>query len=89
MVIINYYVIKDVDEVCVVLNDWWEFDVDIVLMDEWIDFVVFKIRNIVDLFDYVEFVSLDSLEVGDIVFVIGNLFGVGQIVIQGIVFVLV
>lgn len=84
-VITNHHVIKDADEVRVALNDRREFDADIVLMDERTDLAVLKIRDADAPFDHVEFASSDSLEVGDIVLAIGNPFGVGQTVTQGIV----
>ncbi|MEO0811183.1 MAG: trypsin-like peptidase domain-containing protein, partial [Pseudomonadota bacterium] len=72
------------DAVRVALNDRREFDADIVLMDERTDLAVLKIRE-EGPFEHVSFASSDSLEVGDIVLAIGNPFGVGQTVTQGIV----
>ncbi|WP_420414728.1 DegQ family serine endoprotease [Roseibium sp.] len=83
-VITNHHVIKGADEVRVALNDRREFDADIVLLDERTDLAVLKIREGAP-FDHVEFASTDSLEVGDLVLAIGNPFGVGQTVTQGIV----
>lgn len=84
-VITNHHVIKDADEVRVALNDRREFDADIVLMDERTDLAVLKIRDGSEPFHHVEFADSDNLEVGDIVLAIGNPFGVGQTVTQGIV----
>jgi Do/DeqQ family serine protease len=83
-VITNHHVIKGADEVRVALNDRREFDADIVLMDEQTDLAVLKIRE-GGPFEHVEFADADLLEVGDIVLAIGNPFGVGQTVTQGIV----
>jgi len=83
-VITNHHVIKDADEVRVALNDRREFDADIVLMDERTDLAVLKIRG-EGPFEHVAFADSDSLDVGDIVLAIGNPFGVGQTVTQGIV----
>lgn len=83
-VITNHHVIKDADEVRVALSDRREFDADIVLMDERTDLAVLKIRE-EGPFEHVAFADSDSLEVGDIVLAIGNPFGVGQTVTQGIV----
>ncbi|WP_420332653.1 DegQ family serine endoprotease [Roseibium sp.] len=83
-VITNHHVIKGADAVRVALNDRREFDADIVLMDERTDLAVLKIRE-EGPFEHVSFASSDSLEVGDIVLAIGNPFGVGQTVTQGIV----
>lgn len=83
-VITNHHVIKDADEVRVALNDRREFDAEIVLMDERTDLAVLKIKE-GGPFDFVPFAESDSLEVGDLVLAIGNPFGVGQTVTQGIV----
>ncbi|MBN9670941.1 DegQ family serine endoprotease [Roseibium aggregatum] len=83
-VITNHHVIKDADEVRVALNDRREYDADIVLMDERTDLAVLKIRD-KGPFEHTAFADSDSLEVGDIVLAIGNPFGVGQTVTQGIV----
>ena len=83
-VITNHHVIKGADEVRVALNDRREFDADIVLMDERTDLAVLRIRGDGP-FEHVTFAESDSLEVGDIVLAIGNPFGVGQTVTQGIV----
>ncbi len=83
-VITNHHVIKDADEVRVALSDRREFDADIVLKDERTDLAVLKIRG-EGPFQTVDFADSDSLEVGDIVLAIGNPFGVGQTVTQGIV----
>ncbi|PVB60886.1 DegQ family serine endoprotease [Labrenzia sp. 011] len=83
-VITNHHVIKDADEVRVALSDRREFDADIVLLDERTDLAVLKIRG-EGPFENVAFADSDSLEVGDIVLAIGNPFGVGQTVTQGIV----
>lgn len=84
IVITNHHVIKDADEVRVALNDRREFDADIILKDERTDLAVLKIKGDGP-FDSVPFADSDSLEVGDIVLAIGNPFGVGQTVTQGIV----
>ncbi|TYC56490.1 DegQ family serine endoprotease [Rhodobacterales bacterium] len=83
-VITNHHVIKDADDVRVALNDRREFDADVVLMDERTDLAVLKIRGDGP-FEHVDFADSDGLEVGDIVLAIGNPFGVGQTVTQGIV----
>lgn len=83
-VITNHHVIKDADEVRVALNDRREYDAEIVLKDERTDLAVLKIQA-PGPFDHVAFAEADSLEVGDIVLAIGNPFGVGQTVTQGIV----
>nr|WP_244299209.1 DegQ family serine endoprotease [Roseibium aquae] len=84
IVITNHHVIKDADAVRVALNDRREFDAEIVLLDERTDLAVLRIDGDGP-FEHVAFAEGDSLEVGDIVLAIGNPFGVGQTVTQGIV----
>ncbi|NBN63707.1 DegQ family serine endoprotease [Pannonibacter tanglangensis] len=85
VIITNHHVIKDADEVRVALSDRREFDADIILKDERTDLAVLRIREGDGDFPNVEFADSDSLAVGDIVLAIGNPFGVGQTVTQGIV----
>lgn len=85
LVVTNHHVIKDADEVRIVLADRREFDCDIILKDERTDIAVLKVRDPDGAFPFVPFADSDQLEVGDIVLAIGNPFGVGQTVTQGIV----
>nr|WP_209001949.1 DegQ family serine endoprotease [Stappia albiluteola] len=85
IIVTNHHVIKDADEVRVALADRREFDAEIVLKDERTDLAVLKVKDASDSFPYVDFADSDELKVGDIVLAIGNPFGVGQTVTQGIV----
>lgn len=85
LIVTNHHVIADADEVRVVLSDKREFDCDIILKDERTDVAVLKVREPDGPFPFVPFADSDQLEVGDIVLAIGNPFGVGQTVTQGIV----
>lgn len=85
MIVTNHHVIANADEVRVALSDRREFDADIILKDERTDLAVLKIRDGDDDFPFVPFANSDALEVGDLVLAIGNPFGVGQTVTQGIV----
>ena len=84
VIVTNNHVIQDADEVRVALADRREFDADIVLKDERTDLAVLKIKESGS-YPFVELADSDGLEVGDIVLAIGNPFGVGQTVTQGIV----
>ncbi len=86
VVVTNHHVIKDADQVRIVLSDRREFEADIVLKDERTDLAILRMKDANDQsFAFVEFADSDGLEVGDIVLAIGNPFGVGQTVTQGIV----
>ncbi|SDR38888.1 DegQ family serine endoprotease [Pseudovibrio sp. Tun.PSC04-5.I4] len=85
IIITNNHVIAGADEVRVALSDRREFDADIILADERTDLAVLKVRDPGNAFPVVPFANSDELEVGDLVLAIGNPFGVGQTVTQGIV----
>ncbi|MDR6955850.1 Do/DeqQ family serine protease [Ancylobacter sp. 3268] len=85
LVITNNHVIEGADEVRVALADKREFDADILLRDPRTDLAVLKLKGGKGKFAFAELGSSDDLQVGDIVLAIGNPFGVGQTVTQGIV----
>ena len=84
LVITNYHVIKDADEVKIALADGREYECEIMLKDEQSDLAVLKVAETVS-FQPVEIGNSDQAEVGDLVLAIGNPFGVGQTVTSGII----
>ncbi len=84
MVITNYHVIKDADEMKIALSDGREFPAEIVLKDEESDLAVLQIDSDEE-FPTVELGNSDRAQVGDLVLAIGNPFGVGQTVTSGII----
>ncbi|HLO77622.1 MAG TPA: DegQ family serine endoprotease [Magnetospirillum sp.] len=85
-VITNHHVIKDADEVTVVLADRREFEATIVGSDERTDLAVLKIDpGKGETLPVLPMGDSDAIEVGDMVIAIGNPFGVGQTVTSGIV----
>src|SRR5918995_2415967 len=84
LVITNNHVIENMNDVKVALADRREFEADIVLRDQRTDLAVLRLKGASNL-QVVEFGDSESLQVGDIVLAIGNPFGVGQTVTQGIV----
>ena len=85
IVVTNNHVVQNMTDVRVSLTDQREFDADIVLTDAASDIAVLKIREAKGKFPVVPLVDGDTTEVGDIVLAIGNPFGLGQSVSQGIV----
>lgn len=82
-ILTNYHVIKNAKNITVQLNDEREFEAQIIGSDPDSDLAVLKIeaKNLP-----VATIGNDQrLEIGDIVLAIGNPFGVGQTVTQGIV----
>ncbi len=84
LVVTNYHVIKGMTEVKVALSDKREFEARIVLRDPRTDLAVLRIKGGGN-FPVLEFGDSDALEVGDFVIAVGDPFGVGQTVTQGIV----
>ncbi len=84
LVVTNYHVIEGMTDVKVALSDKREFDAEIVLRDQRTDLAVLRLKGGAD-FPFMELGDSDAIEVGDIVLAIGNPFGVGQTVTQGIV----
>jgi Do/DeqQ family serine protease len=84
LVITNNHVIENMNEVKVALADRREFAADILLRDPRTDIAVLKLKDAANL-QAVELGDSEALQVGDLVLAIGNPFGVGQTVTQGIV----
>ncbi|WP_225873885.1 Do family serine endopeptidase [Terrihabitans soli] len=85
IVVTNNHVIQGMTDVRISLVDQREFDVDVVLTDPVSDIAVLKVRDGKGKFPVVPLVNGDGVEVGDIVLAIGNPYGLGQSVSQGIV----
>ena len=84
LVVTNHHVIEGMTEVKVALSDHREFEAKIVLRDPRSDLAVLKIKSDEN-FPVLELGDSDAIEVGDFVIAIGNPFGVGQTVTQGII----
>ena len=85
LVVTNFHVIEQADEVKVAMTDKREFAADIVLKDERSDLAVLRVRDPGGKLPTIEFADSDAVEVGDLVLAIGDPFGVGQTVTSGIV----
>lgn len=86
IVVTNYHVIEGADEIRVALNDKREFEAQVLLRDQRTDLAILRVKaegkpN----FPVLELGNSDELAVGDLVLAIGDPFGVGQTVTQGIV----
>jgi Do/DeqQ family serine protease len=84
LVVTNHHVIEGMTEVKVALSDKREFEAEIVLRDKRTDLAVLRLKGAENLTP-LELGDSDAIEVGDFVIAIGNPFGVGQSVTQGIV----
>ena len=84
LVVTNHHVIEGMTDVKVSLADKRELEAEIVLSDQRTDLAVLRIRGATS-FPVLELGDSDALEVGDFALAVGNPFGVGQTVTQGIV----
>ena len=84
LVVTNYHVIENMTDVKVALSDKRELPAEIVLRDKRSDLAVLKLKG-GGTFPVMDLADSDALEVGDLVLAIGDPFGVGQTVTQGIV----
>lgn len=84
IVVTNFHVIKDADEVKVALSDGREFESKVLLKEEAVDLAILKIEA-KEPFPTIAIGDSDALQIGDLVLAIGNPFGVGQTTTSGIV----
>ncbi len=84
LVVTNNHVIAGMTEVRVALSDRRELQAEVILRDQRTDLAVLRIKEGKN-FPAIELGNSDTLEVGDLVLAVGNPFGVGQTVTQGIV----
>src|SRR5215467_13308947 len=85
LVVTNFHVIENADQVRVSLADKREFEADIVLKDQHSDLAVLRLKDARERFAAIDLGDSDALQVGDVVLALGNPFGVGQTVTHGIV----
>ena len=84
IVVTNNHVVENMTRIKVVLTDRREYEAEVLLTDPQTDIAILRIENEEPL-PYLDFANSDVAEVGDIVLAIGNPFGVGQTVTNGIV----
>ena len=85
IIVTNAHVVKGADELRIVLNDRREFEAKVIAQDEEIDLAVLEIDTKGERLPTLPIDKSNDLEIGDIVLAIGNPFGVGQTVTNGIV----
>lgn len=83
LILTNNHVISSADAIEVALADGRKLSAEIVGTDPESDLALLKIEA--NNLPSITFAKTDELDVGDIVFAIGNPFGVGQTITQGIV----
>lgn len=83
LILTNNHVISSADRIEVALNDGRKLSATVVGTDPDTDLAVLKIDQ--KKLPAITFASSDQMKVGDVVLAIGNPFGVGQTVTQGII----
>ena len=84
-VVTNYHVIEGMQQINVVLNDRREFPAEVVLADQRSDIAVLKLQGVDGALPFLRIDDQEEQQVGDLVLAIGNPFGVGQTVTNGII----
>ncbi|MCC6598649.1 MAG: Do family serine endopeptidase [Alphaproteobacteria bacterium] len=85
LVVTNAHVVRDAEEITVVLADGREFDATLALRDDASDLALLRVEPGVEKLPFVRLTPSETLEVGDLVLAIGNPFGMGQTVTSGII----
>jgi S1-C subfamily serine protease len=83
-VVSNYHVVGRATDIRVVLHDGREISGNVILSDEDSDLAVLKL-NTDEVLPHLDLRKSDTVEVGELVLAIGNPFGVGQTVTNGII----
>lgn len=85
VIVTNNHVIEGATEIVVALADRREFEAKLIAADPRVDLAILRIDTGSESLPFLSFQDSDELQVGDLVVAIGNPFGVGQTVTQGIV----
>ncbi len=85
VVVTNNHVIAGMQEIRVTLNDRREFAARVVLADERSDIAVLQLDAPGERFAFLRIDDQEEQQIGDLVLAIGNPFGVGQTVTNGII----
>lgn len=85
VVVTNNHVIEGMQQIRVTLNDRREFSARVVLADARSDIAVLQLEDVNDPLPTLNIDDREEQQIGDLVLAIGNPFGVGQTVTNGII----
>lgn len=85
VVVTNNHVIQNMQEIRVTLNDRREFPARVLLADERSDIAVLQLERVDGELPTLRIDDQEQQQIGDLVLAIGNPFGVGQTVTNGII----
>lgn len=83
-VITNQHVVSGQSQIQVTLHDGRTHEAELIGKDELLDIAVLKLRGVGD-WKPLKFGDSDEVQIGQLVFALGNPFGLGQTVTQGII----
>jgi len=84
IVVSNYHVVAEADDIRVILSDKREYSAEIILAEEQFDLAILRVYASKAL-PHLDLRASDTVQVGELVLAIGNPFGIGQTVTSGIV----
>ncbi len=84
-IVTNYHVIKGASEIKITTNDLKTYNVEIIGADTQLDIAVLKVKDGDKNFSPLSFSDSEKAKVGQIVFAVGNPFGLTGTVTQGII----
>ncbi len=85
VVVTNNHVIEGMQQIRVTLNDRREFSARVVLADARSDIAVLQLEGVTESLPTLNIDDREEQQIGDLVLAIGNPFGVGQTVTNGII----
>ncbi len=85
VVVTNNHVIANMQQIRVTLNDRREYNARVVLADERSDIAVLQLEGVNERLPTLDIDDREEQQIGDLVLAIGNPFGVGQTVTNGII----
>ena len=85
VVVTNNHVIQNMQQIRVTLNDRREFPARVILADERSDIAVLQLEGVNERLPTLNLDDQEEQQIGDLVLAIGNPFGIGQTVTNGII----
>lgn len=85
LIITNSHIVENSQNIKVITSNNQSYFAQVVDIDKDLDLAILQIVNTKDQFTAINFADSDSLLVGDVVFALGNPFGIGQSASMGIV----
>jgi len=85
VVITNYHVVKNGKQIKIKLSDHREFDAEIIAKDIKNDLAALKLKDVKDTLPCLVIGDSNAQKIGDLVLAIGNSFGLGNTVTDGII----